>query len=155
MSWLKREVLTGTEAEMEGCPLACSTVFLGLAPPTVGWTRPLQSLTKKIIDRRTYSSFLRRHFLTWGSDLYTSCVKNDTGLASFPSVLFKWEWLLLSRSLSTEVGAVSMCSKHCWVNVEWMKWGFLSWRGRLEKAFTSRYSIRVSTLDNQRYLKFI
>lgn len=114
---------------------------------------PTSTLPKKITYRRTYSSILRRHFLTWGSDLYTSCVKNDTRLASFPSVLFKWEWLLLSRNISTEVGTVSMCSKHCWVNVEWMKWGFLSWCGRREKAFTGRHSIRVSTLDNQKIFK--
>ena len=70
---------------MEGCCLlACSaccvierrTTSPGMAPPTMGWALPYQSLIKEIPYRLAYSPILWRHFLNWGfllSDDFSLC----------------------------------------------------------------------------------
>lgn len=76
-----REVKTGTEAkpwrsdenwlvsyELLNCFLLHPrTTCLAVAPPTMGWTLPSQSSTKKMHHRHSHRTSWRRHFLSWGS----------------------------------------------------------------------------------------
>ena len=102
-----RNLEAGADAEAtEECcllacsPMACSTCFIiklgttspGVAPPTMGWALPHQSLIKKMPHRLAYSPILWRCFLSWASFLLdgSSLCQVDIKLPSTIDPLVTW-----------------------------------------------------------------